>query len=70
LSQVRINQAREHLTESDLPVAEIAYLCGFASLKTFYRLFKVLTGVSPSAYRSGGKDRACALSPVAEFMPS
>ncbi|MDR3160166.1 MAG: AraC family transcriptional regulator [Spirochaetaceae bacterium] len=64
LSQVRIKRAKEYLTESDLPVAEIAYLCGFASLKTFYRLFKVLAGVSPSAYRSGEKNRADVLSPV------
>jgi AraC-like DNA-binding protein len=70
LSQVRINRAQEHLTESDLPVAEIAYICGFASLKTFYRLFKVLTGVSPSAYRSGAKDGGRPLPSEPEFMPS
>jgi AraC-like DNA-binding protein len=70
LSQVRINRAEEYLTGSDLPVAEIAYLCGFASLKTFYRLFKVLTGVSPSAYRSGEKDSVHTLPPISEFMPS
>jgi AraC-like DNA-binding protein len=64
LSLVRINRAEEYLTESDLPVAEIAYLCGFASLKTFYRLFKVLTGLSPSAYRSGEKDGARASSHI------
>jgi AraC-like DNA-binding protein len=57
LSQVRISRAEEYLTGSDLQVTEIAYLCGFASLKTFNRLFKVLTGVCPSAYRSGEKGR-------------
>jgi AraC-like DNA-binding protein len=70
LSQVRINRAQEHLTGSDLPVTEIAYLCGFASLKTFYRLFKVLTGVSPSAYRSGAKDSVYTLPLAPECMPS
>ena len=53
LSQVRINQAKEYLTESDLPITEIAYVSGFSSLKTFNRLFKTFTGVAPSTYRSG-----------------
>jgi AraC-like DNA-binding protein len=70
LSRVRINRAQEYLTESDLPAAEIAYLCGFASLKTFYRLFKALTGVSPSVYRSGIKDKAFSFPPAPEFMSS
>jgi AraC-like DNA-binding protein len=70
LSQVRINRAKEYLVESDLPVIEIAYLCGFASLKTFYLRFKVLTGVSPSAYRSGEKGDMRVLPLVSEFMSS
>jgi AraC-like DNA-binding protein len=69
LSQVRINRAEEYLTGSDLPVTEIAYLCGFASLKTFNRLFKALTGVCPSAYRSGKNESVRALPPAPEFMP-
>ena len=56
LSQVRISRVKEYLSESDLPVTEIAYLCGFSSLKTFNRLFKTYTGVSPSTYRSGYRD--------------
>jgi AraC-like DNA-binding protein len=58
LSRVRITMAEEYLTGSDMPVTEIAYLCGFASLKTFNRLFKALTGVCPSAYRAGKKNSA------------
>jgi AraC-like DNA-binding protein len=69
LSQVRISRAEEYLTGSDLPVTEIAYLCGFASLKTFYRMFKALTSVSPSTYRSGAKDSAYTPSPMPEFIP-
>ena len=56
LSQVRINRAKEYLTESDLPITEIAYLCGFSSIKTFNRLFKTFIGVAPSTYRSGNSD--------------
>jgi len=51
LSQVRINRAKEYLADSDLPVTEIAYLCGFSSIKTFNRLFKAFTGSAPSSYR-------------------
>jgi len=56
LSQVRINRAKEYLAESDLPITEIAYLCGFSSIKTFNRIFKTFTGVAPSTYRSGNSD--------------
>jgi len=58
LSQVRINRAKEYLAESDLPITEIAYLCGFSSIKTFNRLFKTFTGVAPSTYRSGNSAAA------------
>ncbi|MDR3333846.1 MAG: AraC family transcriptional regulator [Treponema sp.] len=53
LSRVRINQAQECLVESDKAITDIAYLCGFSSLKTFNRLFKSYVGTSPSNYRAG-----------------
>jgi AraC-like DNA-binding protein/mannose-6-phosphate isomerase-like protein (cupin superfamily) len=53
LSKMRITRAMEYLVESDCPITDIAYQCGFASLKTFNRLFKQYTGTTPSAYRSG-----------------
>jgi AraC-like DNA-binding protein len=52
LSRVRLSKAREYLVESDMPVIDIAYLCGFRSLTTFNRLFKEHTGTHPSAYRN------------------
>jgi AraC-like DNA-binding protein len=58
LSQYRINRAKDYLAESDLPVTEIAYLCGFSSIKTFNRLFKTFAGVAPSTFRSGNKGMA------------
>jgi AraC-like DNA-binding protein len=58
LSHVRISRAEKYLADSDLPITEIAFLCGFSSLKTFNRLFKIYTGVTPSTYRSGKKDTA------------
>ena len=58
LSQIRINRAKEYLTDSDLPITEISYLCGFSSIKTFNRIFKTIAGIAPSAYRSNNKDSA------------
>jgi AraC-like DNA-binding protein len=55
LSKMRITRAMEYLVESDQPITDIAYQCGFASLKTFNRLFKQYAGTSPSGYRSGRK---------------
>jgi AraC-like DNA-binding protein len=53
LTRIRLRQAERHLVESDRPVTDIAYLCGFQSLATFNRLFKAYTGASPSVYRNG-----------------
>ena len=51
LSRIRLHQAEQYLMETDMPVTEIAYCCGFNSIATFNRLFKACTGLSPSAYR-------------------
>lgn len=53
LSRMRLHRAEQYLAESDMPVTEIAYSCGFNSIATFNRIFKALTGVTPSAYRAG-----------------
>ncbi|MDR3276347.1 MAG: AraC family transcriptional regulator [Treponema sp.] len=53
LARIRLHRAEQYLIESELPVTEIAYLCGFNSLTTFNRLFKAYTGSTPSVYRSG-----------------
>jgi AraC-like DNA-binding protein len=52
LARVRLSRARQFLAESDIPVIDIAYQCGFYSLTTFNRLFKKHTGTIPSAYRN------------------
>jgi AraC-like DNA-binding protein len=57
ISRLRVNHAEKHLAESDLPIIEIAYLCGFYSLKTFNRVFKAYAGTSPSGYRNGRRDK-------------
>jgi AraC-like DNA-binding protein/quercetin dioxygenase-like cupin family protein len=51
LNEYRINAACKLLIESDLPVTEICYACGFESLPFFYRQFKKYKGNSPHQYR-------------------
>ena len=52
LIAVRIEHACELLnTHPDMPVAEVAYACGFKTLSHFNKKFKELTGVSPRSYR-------------------
>ncbi len=49
--QRRVQRARELLRSSALPIAEIAFLCGFANQSHLNRHFKRLLGVSPKALR-------------------
>jgi AraC-like DNA-binding protein len=51
LNEYRINAACKLLIESDLPVTEICYACGFESLPFFYRQFKRYKGNTPYQYR-------------------
>jgi AraC-like DNA-binding protein len=51
LSSVRLSHAKDLLLKTDLPVTLVAQECGFASLPTFYRVFKAGTGNTPINYR-------------------
>lgn len=53
LRAYRIKYACHLLLTTELPVTDIAYQCGYSSLKTFYRQFKTVEGVSPGEIRSG-----------------
>ncbi|MBQ4624195.1 MAG: AraC family transcriptional regulator [Clostridia bacterium] len=44
----RVNSASELLSNTTLPVTEIALRCGFQSIRSFNRVFKELTGKTPS----------------------
>ncbi len=46
----RIDRARRMLADGD-PIAEIASACGFSSQSHMTRMFKAVTGTTPSAYR-------------------
>ena len=54
----RIERAMALLRETDLPITDIAFDTGWASLGTFGRTFRDITGDSPSAIRSRGKQAA------------
>ncbi|RKP53077.1 AraC family transcriptional regulator [Cohnella endophytica] len=48
----RTNVAMELLSEHEESVTEIAFRAGFGSIETFNRVFKKVTGSTPSAYRN------------------
>ena len=54
VNDYRIEHAKNLLTSSDgdiLPIEEVALKSGFTSNSTFYRVFSVKEGISPSRYR-------------------
>ncbi|HEV3324965.1 MAG TPA: AraC family transcriptional regulator [Puia sp.] len=51
LNEVRINEACKKLTDGQYDsIATVAYNCGFNSITNFNRVFKTITGKSPSEY--------------------
>jgi AraC-like DNA-binding protein/ligand-binding sensor protein len=53
VSRTRVEQAKRLLLNPHLRVSEIGFSAGFQSLNHFNRMFKKITGQSPSGYRSG-----------------
>ncbi len=51
LSQVRVEKAKSMLPNPNLRISEIGYQVGFQSLTHFNRVFKRITGQSPTIYR-------------------
>ena len=47
----RIERATALLRETDLPITDIAFQTGWASLGTFGRIFRDITGESPGTFR-------------------
>ena len=48
---LRVGEATRLLSESDKSITEIAYECGFSSLRSFNRAFLDCKGVNPRQYR-------------------
>ncbi|MDO6430264.1 AraC family transcriptional regulator [Flavitalea sp. BT771] len=51
LNEVRIFRACEMLIESEAPVSEVAYYCGYNTISNFNKLFKESTGLTPGQFR-------------------
>jgi len=60
----RIERATALLRDTDLSITEIAFHTGWASLGTFGRIFRDITGDSPGAMRARGTRTVDALSRV------
>lgn len=56
VARTRFEKARDLLQDADLRVSEIVFAVGFQSLSQFNRVFKKLSGKSPTEYR--GRSRA------------
>ena len=53
VSRVRIEKAKNLLLNPNLRISEVAYEVGFQSLTHFNRVFKKITGQSPTEFRGG-----------------
>ncbi|MCW0199445.1 helix-turn-helix transcriptional regulator [Sphingopyxis sp.] len=53
LLHMRLSRAKVVLGNSDLSIAEVAYLCGFNEHSHFSKCFKEMFGLSPKDYRLG-----------------
>ena len=49
---LRYQMAKRMLSATNTPVSEIASVCGFSNLYSFYKLFRAQEGMTPAAYRS------------------
>lgn len=52
LASLRVNDAQNLLTRTDLPVSQIALSLGFGTIRSFNRVFLARTGMAPAAYRA------------------
>ncbi len=52
LNETREALSRHYLVETELPIAEIAFLLGFDETNSFYRAFRNWTGATPDSVRT------------------
>ena len=64
LIERRVDRARDLMTNSRLPLAEIAIQCGFADQSALNRSFKRIHGITPGTWRRGRLAVASGLSLV------
>ena len=51
MNQKRIAKAEKYLADPSQSVATVAMSCGFSSISSFIRMFKILKGCTPSEFR-------------------
>ncbi len=51
LLEVRVQNAKQYLTQTNMEIADISTEIGYSDVKYFSKIFKKLTGVNPSEYR-------------------
>lgn len=56
VQELRVDHACRLLENTDRPITSIAFECGFAELSTFYRAFRKMRDVTPSAWRRAKVD--------------
>ncbi len=66
----RIALAKELLRETEIPIAQVAELAGFANAAQFARRFRLGAGVTASAYRAREDGRPSAPGPGPGFAPA
>lgn len=56
IGHARVARARDLLGATTMPLAEVAFQCGFHDQAHFSRVFRSLTGLTPGAFRRAGSD--------------
>jgi len=51
INELRINFANYLLSYTDKPITEIAFECGFETMRTFNRVYKSIMNITPREYR-------------------
>ena len=51
ISQTRAKEVRQALLDSDLPLIDIAIMCGFPNVKSMNKVFKDLYHCTPNQFR-------------------
>lgn len=51
LKKIRIDNAKNMLLDTEQTVEDISYAVGYSDIKYFSRLFKKLTGLTPTEFR-------------------
>ncbi|WP_313638260.1 helix-turn-helix domain-containing protein, partial [Paenibacillus sp.] len=64
VNMVRVNRAKQLLSETDLAISEIADKVGIYSRTTFLRIFKKTEGVTPQSYRNTDEHKSVSQSPL------